>query len=53
VAKRKLKEFACTLRYCKLEEEVDAELADINVPEQKMCLKPIYEVITLKKLKFK
>jgi len=34
VAKRKLIEFASTMFYCKLEQELDAELADIDVPEQ-------------------
>jgi len=30
VAKRKLIEMACTLCYCKLEQDVDAELADLS-----------------------
>jgi len=41
-----LSEFACRLCYCKLEQAVDTELTDINVPERRNMLKTLsYEVI--------
>ena len=49
-----LLEFACRLCNCKLEQAVDAELADVTVREQGNVFKTeLYEVIKLKQRKFK
>ena len=49
-----LPEFACRLCCCKVEQAVDAELADVTVPEHGSMFKTeLYEVIKLKKRKFK
>jgi len=42
----KLSEFACTWCNCKLEQEVDAKLVDINVPEPRNMFETLPNQVT-------